>query len=105
MWRNGMLVFLERYDLLLSPVTATPALSHGTTLEGDNPASMSYAMTHSLTGWPCVVLRGGTSPEGLPIGVQVAARPWREDAALAAALQIEQALGGWQRPQHFPGAS
>lgn len=98
MWRNGMLAFLERYDLLLSPVTATPALPHGTTLEGDNPASLSYAMTHSLTGWPCVVVRGGTSPEGLPIGVQVAARPWREDVALAAALQIEQALGGWQRP-------
>lgn len=97
-WRNGMLAFLERYDLLLSPVTATPALPHGTTLEGDNPASLSYAMTHSLTGWPCVVVRGGTSPEGLPIGVQVAARPWREDTALAAALQIEQALGGWQCP-------
>ena len=105
MWRNGMLAFLERYDLLLSPVTATPALPHGTTLEGDKPASLSYAMTHSLTGWPCVVLRGGISPEGLPIGVQVAARPWREDVALAAALQIEQALGGWQPPQLFPAAS
>ena len=102
MWRNGMLAFLERYDLLLSPVTATPALPHVTTLDGDNPASMSYAMNHSLTGWPCVVLRGGTSPEGLPIGVQVAARPWREDVALAAALQIERALGGWQPPQLFP---
>jgi amidase len=98
MWRSGMLAFLERYDLLLSPVTATPALPHGTTLAGDNAASLSYAMTHSLTGWPCVVVRGGTSPEGLPIGVQVAARPWREDVALAAARQIESALGGWQRP-------
>ena len=100
-WRNGMLAFLERYDLLLSPVTATPALPHGTTLNGDNPASLSYAMTHSLTGWPCVVLRGGTSPEGLPIGVQVVARPWHEDVALAAALQIEQALVGWQCPPAF----
>jgi amidase len=98
MWRSGMLAFLERYDLLLSPVTATPALPHGTALAGDNAASLSYAMTHSLTGWPCVVVRGGTSPEGLPIGVQVAARPWREDVALAAARQIESALGGWQRP-------
>jgi amidase len=34
----------------------------------------------------------------LPIGVQVAAGPWREDVALAVAKQIETALGGWQPP-------
>jgi hypothetical protein len=26
----------------------------------------------------------------------VVARPWRDDVALAAALVIEQSLGGWQ---------
>ena len=45
-----------------------------------------------------VVVRAGASPEGLPIGVQLVARPWREDVALAAAEYIETALGGWQRP-------
>jgi Asp-tRNA(Asn)/Glu-tRNA(Gln) amidotransferase A subunit family amidase len=54
---------------------------------------MSYTMTHSLTGWQWVVMRGGPSPEGLPINVQVTARPWREDGALAAAQQIEQIQG------------
>jgi amidase len=97
-WRNTMLAFLEHYDVLISPVTATPALPHGTTLATENLTSFSYAMTHSLTGWPVVVVRGGTSPEGLLIGVQIAARPWREDFALAIAQQIETALGGWQRP-------
>ncbi|TMQ20430.1 MAG: hypothetical protein E6J90_16175 [Deltaproteobacteria bacterium] len=43
-------------------------------------------------------MRAGTSPEGLPIGVQVVARPWREDVALAAAQHIEATLGGWQAP-------
>ena len=51
-----------------------------------------------MTGWPAAVVRGGTSPEGLPIGVQVVARPWREDVALALAARLEAALGGWQRP-------
>ena len=37
-------------------------------------------------------------PEGLPIGVQLVARPWREDVALAAARVVEAASGGWQRP-------
>lgn len=54
-------------------------------------------MTHSLTGWSVVVVRGGTSPKSLPISVQVVA-PWREDVALIVAQQIETALGGWQRP-------
>jgi amidase len=44
------------------------------------------------------VVRGGTSPEGLPIGIQVVAPPWREDLALAGAGVIEAASGGWQRP-------
>jgi len=45
-----------------------------------------------------VAVRGGTSPEGLPIGIQVVARPWREDVALAVAQHLETVLGGWQRP-------
>ena len=40
----------------------------------------------------------GTSPEGLPIGVQLVAKPWREDVALAAARVVEAATGGWQAP-------
>ena len=56
----------------------------------------SYTGAYNLTGWPGAVVRGGTSPEGLPIGVQVVARPWREDVALAVAQQLETALGGWQ---------
>ncbi len=101
LWRNGMQTFLERHDVVVSPVAAEPALPHGTTFAGEHLPGFSYAMTHSLTGWPSVVVRGGTSPEGLPIGVQVVARPWREDVALAAAQQIETALGGWQRPPHL----
>jgi amidase len=38
------------------------------------------------------------SPEGLPIGVQVVARPWREDVALALAAEVEAALGGRVAP-------
>ena len=39
-----------------------------------------------------------TGAEGMPIGVQLVARPWREDVALAAAAVVEAASGGWQRP-------
>jgi amidase len=98
-FRRAMLSFMESHDVILCPVCERPAMPHGET--GARAArDISYTLTYSLTGWPCVAVRAGTSPEGLPIGVQVVARPWREDVALAVAQQIERALGGWagQRP-------
>jgi amidase len=44
------------------------------------------------------VVRAGTSPEGLPIGVQLIARPWHDHVALAAARHLQRALGGWRPP-------
>lgn len=93
-FRTTMLSFMENYDVILSPAEHRPAPPHGTRHE----LLFNYTLPYSLTGWPCVVVRAGTSPEGLPIGVQVVARPWREDVALAVAEHIETALGGWQRP-------
>jgi amidase len=96
-FRSRMLSFLDTYDLILSPVNAYPALPHGEA--GHKLTGFSYTMTYNLTGWPAAVVRAGTSPEGLPIGVQVVARPWREDVALAGSACVERALGGWQRPR------
>ena len=58
----------------------------------------TYSDVHNLTRWPTVVVRGGTAPGGLPIGVQVIVTAWREDLALAAAQVVEASSGGWQRP-------
>jgi amidase len=41
-------------------------------------------------------VRCGESSTGLPIAVQVAAAPWREDVALRVALCLEGAFGGWK---------
>jgi amidase len=59
----------------------------------------AYTLPYSLTGWPVAVVRAGTSSDGLPIGVQVAAAPWRDDIAIAAARVIEEATGGWRRAE------
>jgi amidase len=94
--RSAMLAFLENYDLIVCPTNAYPAMPHEKVFE--QAIGWSYTRIYNLTGWPTAVVRGGTSPEGLPIGVQVVARPWREDVTLAAAAHLEKALGGWQRP-------
>ena len=92
--RRAMLSFMESYDVIICPVAEHAAGPRGV---GDG-RDFIYMLPYSLTGWPCVVVRAGTSPEGLPISVQVVARPWRDDVALAVAQQIENALGGWQAP-------
>jgi amidase len=91
-FRSDSLAFLEHYDVIICPVNATPATLH------DEPTPFSYTHIYNLLGWPVAVVRCGTSPEGLPIGVQVVARPWREDVALAVARHLEKTFGGWQRP-------
>ncbi len=98
LFRNSMLRFIESYDALLSPVMPYPALLHGTGFDDDKRIGFGYAQMHNLTGWPTATVRIGTSPEGLPIGVQVAARPWREDVALALVQHLEQTFGGWRMP-------
>ena len=95
-WRRAILSFMEKYDVIISPACAYPAMPHGTT--ASNWPAFSYVHTYSLTVSPGVVVRAGTSPEGLPIGVQIVPRHWREDVALAVAQHIETALGGWPRP-------
>jgi amidase len=97
-FRSTLLSFIEKYDVIICPVCATPAWPHSSTLLEEQFVAGSYSMTYNLTGWPAVAVRGGTSPEGLPIGVQVVARPWREDVALVVAQHLETVSGGWQRP-------
>lgn len=98
-FRSSMLGWLERYDAVLCPTCAFPAPPHGTTNDDDRLPGFTYASAYNLTGWPVTVVRAGTSAEGLPIGVQIVAPPWREDICLAAAARIEAELGGWTPPE------
>jgi len=97
-FRRGMLGFLRDHEVILAPVHAYTALPHGELTSKDRYPAFSYSQTYNLTGWPSVVVRAGTSEQGLPIGVQVVARPWQEHVALAVARRIEESLGGWRPP-------
>lgn len=98
--RGTLFSFLEKYDVIICPVDPCPAMPHGFMHQADFDLRgfTSYTRPYSMTGWPSVAVRAGALPAGLPIGVQVVARPWREDVALAVAQYIETALGGWQPP-------
>ncbi len=102
-FRGQMRDFLRDFDVILSPVAAFPALPHGTSIEDAIFPGFSYTMTHNLTGWPAAVVRCGETAGGLPIGVQIAAAPMREDIVLAVARILEQRFGGWVMPGGVDG--
>ena len=80
------------------PGLRLPGPTHGATETPELRDAIRWTTPWSLTGWPCAVVRCGTSPDGLPIGVQVVAPPWRDDLALALAAHLETTLGGWHPP-------
>lgn len=95
-YRMNMLAFMDSYDVVLTPAMPAAAKPHHHGL--NEIADFSFLMAHNLTGWPAAVVRCGTSAEGLPVGVQIAARPWEDTTALAVAGHLEASLGGWQPP-------
>lgn len=114
----------ERYqlDAIIAPAAGVPAPQHGKPF--DLIAAAEPAYFANLLGWPAGVVPVTTVREdeqtgraksrdqvkqqaaavdagsaGLPIGMQVIARPWREDIVLAVMAAIERAL---PRPQLSP---
>lgn len=94
-FRHEMLVFMQDYDAILCPVSAVLAPKHGDA--SFKPAS--YTIAFNLTTYPATSVNVGMTPEGLPVAVQLAAHPWREDVALALASALEKAFGGYQPPK------
>lgn len=95
--RTALLKFMQRYDVLLMPVSAQPAPAHGTTF--GKQAGLVYTGYINLVGsLPAGTVRCGTSLEGLPIGVMVVGARWREDIVLGVLDFLEKEFGGWQPP-------
>ena len=94
-FNSDMTAFFTEYDIILCPVSSIVAHPHDFS-DLANPGS--YAMTYNLTGWPVVVVPVGTTSEGLPVGIQIVAKPWQEAKALAVAKFLEGKFGGFQPP-------
>ena len=108
--RSRMLSYFMDHDVILCPVNASPAVPHGTLLTAGTDANetvlpnYSYTITYSVTGWPGGVVRGGTSPEGLPIGVQIVGQPGREDVACGSGVLGTRVGGMATSSRRRPGS-
>ena len=97
-FRIEMLNWFRDFDVLICPAYAHASLPSGFEMAGETLTGFTYTAAFNYTGWPSAVVRCGTSDDGMPIGVQVVAHPWREDICLAVAKHVETALGGWKQP-------
>jgi amidase len=58
-------------------------------------------MPFNLSGHPAVVIPIRQTQNGLPIGLQIVGKRWREMELLAIAQEIDNAIGGFQPPSGY----
>ena len=112
-YRQRFLAALGDIDVLISPPCSVPAVTHGAARQLGT-ASVCYTVLYNVLGWPAGVVaatrvkvgeeKGRSASRdlveetarkvdeasaGLPVGVQVASKPGREDLVLAAMAALE----------------
>ncbi|WP_338663144.1 amidase [Pararoseomonas sp. SCSIO 73927] len=113
---RGFGEFLERWDIILTPVTALPTPVIGTTeylTISDNPdvhdwfanlwRNFAYTPLSNLCGIPAISLPLGWQESGLPLGIQAQARQAGDGLLLQLAAQVERAIGGAWNDGRRPG--
>ena len=83
--------------VLLHPPHARVAPRHGRTV--GRGWVITPTAVFNLLGLPVTQVPLGLNPAGLPLGVQVAAGRDRDHVAIAAAIELERACGGWVPPR------
>ena len=97
--RARTLAEMQDYPVLLCPVASIPAFRHGERSWEIDGRTVDYLDAVRHTQWfnalaaPVAVVPVGKSAEGLPIGVQIAARPFEDETALGVASVLDKAFG------------
>lgn len=84
--------FFGHYDIMLMPTTVVPAPP----IEGPDALEQARLLTRftapfNLTGLPALSIPCGFTSSGLPVGLELIAKPWHEASLLQAAYAYETA--------------
>ena len=95
-FREDMRRFMERYDLLVSPVLPVPAVDVGLNVPPRMPDAnvvswVRYTYPFNLTGQPGATLPVGFTGDGLPVGLQLVAKSLREEDIFRLSAAFEAA--------------
>jgi Asp-tRNA(Asn)/Glu-tRNA(Gln) amidotransferase A subunit family amidase len=93
-FRERVRAFFDRYDLLLSPTLPVAGVDAGVAvppeLAGRNLVTwVCYTYPFNLTGQPAASVPAGFTAAGLPVGLQIVARAWREEDLFTTAAALE----------------
>ena len=96
--RREWIRILDDVDVILTPTTPIPAPPR----DGQDAVAAAARLTantspFNLTGLPALSIPCGFTRDGLPIGLQLAAAPWREALLLRAARAYEAATRWHER--------
>lgn len=83
--------------VILYPPFPTPAPKHYRPLWP--PFQWVYTAIVNVLEFPSTQVPMGLNAQGLPVGTQVIAGHGRDHVAIAVALELERALGGWVPPK------
>ena len=102
--RISLMRQMENHRVLLLPPCGVPAFRHRErgwqtpTKKIGLFEAMMPVTAFNLVGFPGLVVPFGFSDDGMPVGVQLVARPYDEELLLAVGLRLEEARGEFPAP-------
>ena len=103
--RISLMRQMENHRVLLLPPCGVPAFRHRErgwqtpTKKIGLFEAMMPVTAFNLVGFPGLVVPFGFSDDGMPVGVQLVARPYDEELLLAVGLRLEEARGEFPAPE------
>ncbi|MEO1135033.1 MAG: Asp-tRNA(Asn)/Glu-tRNA(Gln) amidotransferase subunit GatA [Pseudomonadota bacterium] len=95
----------SKVDLMLTP--STPSAAFGLGEKTSDPVQMYlndvFTVTANLAGLPGASVPAGYDAQGLPLGLQLLARPFDEETMFKGMYVLEQAAGANKRPKAWWG--